>query len=223
MARERTKISSTGKTLRSNNIYELRITNYDLKSPLTKGDLGGCLNCTTHPQDGCPEIVNRKFIQGFTMVELLVVLFLIGLMFSIAIPSFIHTVEALKFKATARQIVSTLKFARNTAVFKQRSQTVGFDIDNDLYYLEGQRVDGDEEFLSQGMKTVKLPSDVSIESVEMVKDRIESGKGNILFYPDGSSSSGAIIVNNKRTKEGFRIAVDIFTGLTEVTFYSVSE
>ena len=157
------------------------------------------------------------------MVELLVVLFLIGLMLSIAVPSFIHTVETLKFKATARKIVSTLRYARNTAVFKQMSQAVGFDIDNNLYYLEGQKIDEDEDPLSRNIKTFKLPSDVSIKSMEMVKERIESGKGNILFYPDGSSSSGAIVVRNKRTDEGFRIEVDIFTGLTQVTFYSVSE
>ncbi|MEK7845439.1 MAG: prepilin-type N-terminal cleavage/methylation domain-containing protein, partial [Nitrospinota bacterium] len=66
---------------------------------------------------------NRQSIKGFTLVELLVVLFLIGLMLMIAVPSFMYTVEGLKFKATARQIVSTLKFARNTAVFKQKSQT----------------------------------------------------------------------------------------------------
>src|SRR3989338_2749383 len=105
-------------------------------------------------------IFNRQSINGFTMVEMLVVLFLIGLMLSIAVPSFIHTVETLKFKATARKIVSTLRYARNTAVFKQMSQAVGFDIDNNLYYLEGQKTD-----------------------------------------------------------EGFIIEVDIFTGLTHVTFY----
>lgn len=150
------------------------------------------------------------------MVELLVVLFLIGLMLSIAIPSFMHTVETLKFKAAARQIVSTLKFARNTAVFKQRSQVVGFDIDNNICYIE-EGVASDEEPLSRG-KIFKLPSDVFIKSLEILKERIESGKGNILFYPDGSSSSGAIVVRNRKTDEGFRIDVDIFTGLTQVTF-----
>jgi general secretion pathway protein H len=151
------------------------------------------------------------------MVELLVVLFLIGLMLSIAIPSFINTAESLKFKAAARQIVSTLKFARNTAVFKQRPQIVGFDIDNNICYIEEEAVAGDEEPLPKG-KIFKLPPDVSIQSLEMVRERIESGKGNIMFYPDGSSSSGAITVKNKKTDEGFRIAVDIFTGLTHVTY-----
>src|SRR3989337_2120425 len=102
------------------------------------------------------------------------------------------------------------------------SPAVGFDIDNNLYYFEGQKIDEDEDPLSRSMKTFKLPSDVSIKSMEMVKERIESGKGNILFYPDGSSSSGAIIVKNKKTDEGFRIEVDVFTGLTHVTFDSVS-
>lgn len=199
MAQERIKISSTGKTLRSDDAPLLH------EAPLDKSSL----------------TVLVRGVTGFTMVELLVVLFLIGLMLSIAVPSFIHTVETLKFKATARKIVSTLRYARNTAVFKQMSQAVGFDIDNNLYYLllEGQGTEGDEDPLSRSIKTFKLPSDVSIKSMEMVKDRIESGKGNILFYPDGSSSSGAIIVKNNRTDEGFRIEVDIFTGLTQVTFY----
>ena len=189
---------STGKTLRNNKIYELRIANLKFK------------------------IAKHESIRGFTMVELLVVLFLIGLMLLIAVPSLLHTVESLKFKATARQIVSTLKFARNTAVFKQRYQVVGFDIDNNLYFLGGQGIAGYEDALSKSIKTFKLPSDVSIKSMEMAEDRIESGKGNILFYPDGSSSSGAIIVKNKKTDEGFRIEVDVFTGLTHVTFDSVS-
>lgn len=204
MAQERIKILSTGKILRNNKIYDLRITNYEFKTIIRQ-----------------LSIVNRQSIKGFTLVELLVVLFLIGLMLSIAIPSFMHTVEALKFKATARHIVSTLKFARNTAVFKQKYQAVGFDIDNNLYYLEGGGITEDENTLSRSLKTFKLPSDVYIKSVEMTEERIESGKGNILFYPDGSSSSGAIIVRNKRTDEDFRIEVDFFTGLTQVTFYHV--
>src|SRR3989338_5951928 len=130
-----------------------------------------------------------------------------------------YIVDGLKFMATARQIVSTLKFARNTAVFKQKSQTVGFDIDNNLYWLEEQRLGGDEDHRSQDIKTFKLPSDVSIEALEFIEEKIESGKGNIIFYPNGSSSSGTIIVKNKRTDEDFRIGVDILTGLTEVTFY----
>ncbi len=204
MAQARIKISSTGKTLRSRNRKSINgFTPLLHEVPLEKSSL----------------TVLKWGVTGFTMVEMLVVLFLIGLMLSIAVPSFIHTVETLKFKATARKIVSTLRYARNTAVFKQMSQAVGFDIDNNLYYLGGQKIDEDEDPLSRNIKTFKLPSDVSIKSMEMVKERIESGKGNILFYPDGSSSSGAIIVKNKRTDEGFIIEVDIFTGLTHVTFY----
>src|SRR3989338_676748 len=104
-------------------------------------------------------IFNRQSINGFTMVEMLVVLFLIGLMLSIAVPSFIHTVETLKFKATARKIVSTLRYARNTAVF--------------LAYLSVETILR-AVALNLRVSTVCIKEGTAIESISPMRNRTTS-------------------------------------------------
>jgi len=152
--------------------------------------------------------------HGFTMVELLVVLFLLGLMMALTIPAFTKTLRSLKAKSTVRKIVSALKYARSEAVFKQVPQIVHFDRDNNLFWLGKDR----KVSASEDIKVVKLPPEIYIKDLERMDRARDSESNSIWFYSDGSSSSGIITVVDREIEKSYRISVDFFTGLPKVAY-----
>ena len=59
-------------------------------------------NQTTHSQDGCPEIKNNE--RGFSLIELLIVLIILGLLAALVVPRFFGHVGRSKLTAAKMQI-----------------------------------------------------------------------------------------------------------------------
>ena len=57
--------------------------------------------------------------DGFTLLELILVLFLMGLMAGIVLPFVVSTLDRVKLQSEARQISSALQFARSEAITKK--------------------------------------------------------------------------------------------------------
>ena len=65
---------------------------------------------------------------GFTLVELLVVISILGLMFLISIPSFSRFSSQLALKASAKTLASDLRHLQSQAILKH--QTLSFNLGN---------------------------------------------------------------------------------------------
>ncbi len=152
--------------------------------------------------------------HGFTMVELLVVLSLMGFMMALTIPAFSKILGNLRIKTMVRKIVSTLKFARSEAVFKQIPQIVHFDRENNLYWLE----EDSKESPSEKIKVVKLPREIFIKDFEWNDGSRDPENNSIWFYSDGSSSSGTLTIGDRQKEKSYKISVDFFTGLPKVIY-----
>lgn len=63
-------------------------------------------------------------LQGFTLLELLVVILLMSIMATLAMPSFLAFGERNARSAAVNQLQSTLAFARNTAITQRMEVTV---------------------------------------------------------------------------------------------------
>lgn len=76
--------------------------------------------------------------RGFTLIEILVVLILMSLILGISTVFFADTLPKAKQRATAREIIATIKYARNLATSKNERQGVTFDLDTGRYGIKGR-------------------------------------------------------------------------------------
>ena len=125
--------------------------------------------------------------KGFTLLELIIVIFLVGLMLSLASVFFANTLPSSKFSATAREIAATIRHARNLAQLKGERQTVTIDMDAHKFGIDGV-----------GAKD--MPAGVSVKVIDPRVGDIETGKYQIDFAPTGGIEGGTIVLWNSKKK-----------------------
>ena len=73
--------------------------------------------------------------RGFTLVELLIVLFIAGLMAAFVVPSFVGSIKGMRLKGDVKHLAAALRFARSEAVCSKGLAIVKLDLDNGTYQL----------------------------------------------------------------------------------------
>lgn len=66
----------------------------------------------------------RDNSEGFTMIELLIVITIAGILASLAMPSFTNLIRDTRLSTTANSILSSLTYARSEAVKRNRAVSV---------------------------------------------------------------------------------------------------
>ena len=125
---------------------------------------------------------------GFTLVELVVVVVIIGLILaSVAIRFDSLTVSA-RLRASAREIASTIGLAHSQACSTGRAQTIVFDTDNQQYWIESDSgEEPDNEWLP---KKRTLYRDITFEDIQVGEEMYsERGTLSIEVSPLGVTSA----------------------------------
>ena len=143
---------------------------------------------------------------GFTMVELLVAIVIVGLVMAVSVPSSIRFYESIQYRQSVRDVLSLLGTARQRAVDRGRLQDVAFDPQT--------------RKISLGKKVQQLPENFAL-SVTTASEVNRQGVGVIRFYPEGGSSGGDVTIESQRGR-GVKLSVDWLMGSVSQVSYDVN-
>jgi len=71
---------------------------------------------------------------GFTLIELMIVIAIMGILSAIAVPNFMHYMAERRLNGAARMVMSDLMNARTLAVTQNRNVQVAFQTSASTYY-----------------------------------------------------------------------------------------
>jgi type II secretion system protein H len=165
---------------------------------------------------------------GFTLIELMVVLALIGIMTALIIPEMKGTFEDALLRSAGRKLVDVFNLASSRAITINQAQRVRLERKSGRYFVEKSAPDGE-----RGRGIAPLAAIPGGEGVIDTRITIEIHKANddttdapdqgpafvsgedlgkqhsdetIAFYADGTADAGEIVL---RDASGFRLALRI--------------
>ncbi len=136
---------------------------------------------------------------GFTLIELMVVMLLITIVLSVAIPRLDSSIAQDPRKRLTRWMVNTAKALRTMAVEKRQVQALVIDLDEHRMWTIDAQMD-EEAVAAAAEKGFALPNSIVLADVEFPdKDRISSGTATIRFYPSGYADQALVHVEYDQT------------------------
>jgi len=130
--------------------------------------------------------------EGFTLLEILIVITIMGVLLLTARPSFKNTYRNLKISTTSKKIASFISYARQKAILERVKYRLNFDYQGKKYWLTVEKdpvnyPDYYVEVKSKFGKQTYLPEEVTIESY------IDF----ITFYPDGKIDKNSLTLKSE--------------------------
>ena len=139
----------------------------------------------------------RHRSNGFTLVELMVVMVIIALVMGLVATSISRSISGAESRVAARKLVVALRYTRAQAIIK-KAQTV-FVVDTEA-----------RSYQAPGRKLVELPEGMDVLLTTARSELTSEAAGGIRFFPDGGSTGGHVelIVNGRE----YRVNVAWLTG-----------
>ena len=117
--------------------------------------------------------------RGFSLVELLAVLALIGLIMGMVGGSIVRNLDSVKSRRAGKDVMTALRYTRGQAVISRKEQWLEINIEKMTY-------------MAPVKDAVPLPEGVEITVKTALSDILDESTGRIRFFPDGSSTGGRI-------------------------------
>lgn len=134
----------------------------------------------------------KRCPQGFTLIEMMVVLLLITIVFAVAIPKMDTSILQDPKKKTTRWIKNAVKELRAAAIEKQSNQIMVVNLDLNRIWFTNDGMDEEAKFAA-AENAFRLPGSMHVIDVQFpAKDRVGGGQAEINFYPGGYSDHATI-------------------------------
>ena len=147
---------------------------------------------------------------GFTLVEMLLVIVIIGVVSAISVPSFVKSMRGNRLRTSARSVVAEGRDARSMAVMHQRAMAITFNLDEGSFVIAAARsapsVEDAEASVARGEEDpVPLPaaeepvkaltgSDAGVSgALKRTLDEVTIASVNVSGKDDGVEGSCAVV------------------------------
>ena len=183
------------------------------------------------------EQMKRRTRNGYTFIELTVVLVIIMTVAAVGVPRLVSWVNEGNLGAASRRLAGTIRYVRNEAARRQKSFFLTIDIEENAYWIEVRR--DPSEIEHRGYYTSwGDPEDENFEPFEdefvtrrelrrrIVFDRVlyddfdeqRYGKVRIEFRADGTTQDVAIYLQSTEERVA-TVTLDADTGRVEIYDY----
>ncbi len=144
----------------------------------------------------------RNKVAGFTLIEMLIVMTLMGLLMALVLPAISNMMPGVELHRSAVQLAAALRRARSDAVSGAREINIEIDQQQGEYGIEG----GERRY-KLGGRIRWMDSDFTAASA---LDDIR----RVRFFPHGGSSGAAFALENDDRR--YQIRVDWLTGAVAI-------
>ena len=177
--------------------------------------LGYC-KARTSPGNG-QLTTNNAHENGFTLLELIVVMSLLGIMLIFTVPRFHETLFLDDAKTGSRWIIGKIQALKEAAIRAQKQYSLHINLDTEQFW-ETDAAMSAEELENAALNASSLPSGLKIADIEYpIRGKINSGQADITFYKNGTSDKVLIHLQDGDEYESYLIE----PFLTEVTRYEM--
>lgn len=151
--------------------------------------------------------------KGFTLIELMVVIALIGVVLLLAVPTTRDALTVNDLKKASRQFIGLERQLRVDAVRDQVNYVLVLNVPSAGYYVITDDMTAEKVLDVEKTQTRKLSGDVSILDVVRQQDeKIKEGKVKIHFGKNGTSSP--LVLHLAHNEDRMTLAVNPFLGVT---------
>lgn len=143
----------------------------------------------------------RTASQGFTLLELIIVIFLISLITGMSSLFFVNALPSRKFDATVRDISASIRHAKALASLTGEDQTLLIDMDQ-------------RQFGIKNRSHKKIPEGINIIVTDFLNQQFMTGEYPIVFHATGGVEGGTIALSQDKKRAA--ILIDPVVGAVTV-------
>ena len=160
---------------------------------------------------------DREQSRGFTLLELIVVISLMGIMLIFTVPRFHETLFLDKTKTGSRWVIGKIQALKEAAIRNQKQYSLHINLDTEQFW-ETDASMSDEELENAALNADSLPSGLKIADIEYpIRGKINSGQTDITFYKNGTSDK--VLIHLRDGDKYVSYLIEPF--LSEVTRYEM--
>lgn len=146
--------------------------------------------------------------RGFTLIEMVSVIALIGLFMALVTPFVMTTLDRIQSDSSVRELASTLAFARSQAVATKTSLVFQGDLDQNQYWVTDPNTEENSEVM-------ELDRNIQFREFDDGEESLRKGTFSVTFYPLGNTSGGTILLEPSDAEAdapSFELTIDPVTG-----------
>jgi general secretion pathway protein H len=140
----------------------------------------------------------RQSSSGFTLLEMVIVLMLMGLIAAVTIPIFGSGVSTTELRGAARELAAGLRLARGQAIAQRSEAALALNVSARAFSVPPDP------------RVHALPRGIDLKLFTAQNDIVSDQIGAIRFYPDGGSNGGRVTLSAGTRK--YDVDVDWLTG-----------